>query len=76
MQHRATRKKKGKVSNTALSEEQLRFKLLQLEVLEKERRVLGLGAAYDDDMDNISRDMRGLSDRIAKLETPDVSGSD
>ena len=76
MQHRATRKKRGKVNTPAATEEQLKLKLLQLEILEKERNVFGMGAAYDDDMANISRDMRGLSARIDKLETPDVSGSD
>ena len=76
MQHRATRSKKGKLNNPVATQEQLRTKLLQLEVLEKERRVFGLGDAYDDDMNNISRDMRGLSDRIDKLEALDVSGSD
>ena len=64
----AHRSYKNRRSTKSL-EENLRLRLLQLQVAKEEINLAG-ASNYDTDMNNISADMRGLLQRIEALETP------
>ncbi len=70
------RYKYSKYKDQDQREQALTQRLKELEIQEKQRAIYGLGSAYDSDMQNISRDMRDLAARLAKLENPQPPASD